>query len=60
MPDKLRTAVMRKHGMSQTDDDEDESGFWDVGYWDASWDLMDLAQVHWDSLLLRCGDALSR
>jgi hypothetical protein len=47
VPDKLKTAVMRKHGAEDIKDDED-----DWRFWDASWELMDLAQAHWDGILL--------
>ena len=47
VPDKLKIAVMRKHGAEYIEDDED-----DWRFWEASWELMDLAQAHWDGLLL--------
>jgi hypothetical protein len=47
VPDKLKIAVMRKHGAEDIQDDED-----DWRFWNASWELMDLAQAHWDGFLL--------
>ena len=48
VPDKLKIEVMARHGAEDITDDED-----DWRFWDASWELMDLAQVHWDRFLLK-------
>jgi hypothetical protein len=48
VPEKLKITVMRKHGVEDSEDDED-----DWGFWEASWELMDLAQAHWDGFLLK-------
>jgi len=46
LPGELTEAVMRKHGI--TGDDYD-----DCSYWEASWELMDLAETHWGPVLIR-------
>lgn len=46
LPVQLHKAVMAKHGVTE-DTDEDDC------YWDASWELMDLAEAHWTQTLLR-------
>ena len=41
-------AVMRKHGVSEEDDDDEE---W--RYWEASWEAMDIAESKWATLVER-------
>jgi hypothetical protein len=45
LPTQLQEAVMAKHGVTEDSDD-------DGGYWEASWELMDLAEAHWQKALL--------
>jgi hypothetical protein len=45
VPDKLKIEVMATHGAEDITED-------DWRFWDASWELIDLAQVHWDRFLL--------
>ena len=40
IPQKTKEAVMAKHGVDHDPDD-------DSPYWEASWELMDLAEDHW-------------
>jgi hypothetical protein len=40
IPQKTKEAVMVKHGVDHDSDD-------DSSFWEASWELMDLAQIHW-------------
>jgi len=48
LPDQLCEAVMARHGYSEDSDDEEERR-----YWEASWELMDLAEAHWQQSLLK-------
>ena len=40
LPDQIKEEVMARHGVTEDSDD-------DVGFWEASWELMDLAEAHW-------------
>jgi hypothetical protein len=46
LPEALCEAIMAKHGVTEKSDD-------DFGYWEASWELMDLAETHWQQSLLK-------
>jgi hypothetical protein len=46
LPDPVCEAVMEKHGVTAESDD-------DFGYWEAAWELMDLAEAQWRQPLLR-------
>jgi hypothetical protein len=48
LPDEVCEAVMARHGYSADSDDGDE---W--RYWEASWELMDLAEAHWQRALMK-------
>ncbi len=50
--DELFEAVMDKHGYTDDADEED-----DWRFWEASFELMDRAQAHWDAALRRALDA---
>lgn len=45
IPQKTKEAVMAKHGVDYDSDN-------DSPYWEASWELMDLAQDHWRGSIL--------
>jgi len=53
LPGQLQETVMAKHGIT----DEVFGGEWspddESHYWEASWELMDLAETHWEETLLR-------
>ncbi|MGH8546713.1 MAG: hypothetical protein ACREX3_24480, partial [Gammaproteobacteria bacterium] len=44
IPEEIKQTVMTKHGVDHDSDD-------DLPYWEASWELMDLAQAHWQRLI---------
>jgi hypothetical protein len=46
--ERLKIAVMARCGVDDITDDES-----DWRFWDASWELMDLAQEHWNLFLLK-------
>lgn len=46
LPAQLHEAVMARHGVIEDSDDE-----W--CYWEASWELMDLAEAYWQPTALR-------
>ncbi len=46
VPGRVNESVMAKHGVTEDSDDE-----WP--FWEASWELMDLAEEHWQSVVLR-------
>lgn len=46
LPALLHETVMARHGVSEDSDD-------DCGYWEASWELMDLAEAHWQQTVIR-------
>jgi hypothetical protein len=48
LPDELCEAVMTKNGCT---DDPDSDEPW--CYWDASWELMDMAEAYWQQALLK-------
>ena len=48
LPDQLRETVMTRHGYTEDSDDDD-----DWRYWEASWELMDLAEAYWQPTVLR-------
>jgi hypothetical protein len=50
LPDRLMDAVMAKHGVVDNSDDDSDD---DIRYWEASWELMDLAEAHWKKALER-------
>jgi hypothetical protein len=52
LPDELFESVLTKHGYTEESDDDEP---W--RYWEASWELMDMAEAYWQQTLLK---ALSR
>ena len=48
IPQRLKIKVMAQHGVADIVDDDDEER-----YWEASWELMDLAEAHWDPAVAR-------
>lgn len=46
LPVQLHEAVMARHGASEDSDN-------DWGYCEASWELMDLAEAHWQQTVIR-------
>jgi hypothetical protein len=48
LPDEVCEAVMARHGYSEDSADDEE---W--RYWEASWELMDLAEAHWQRALMK-------
>lgn len=42
VPESVEAAVMKRHGVTGSDDDEE-----DWRFWEASWELMDRAEAHW-------------
>jgi len=55
MPDNLMDSVLAKHGydpdLDCDDDDEHEENYWKER--EASWEMMDLAEVHWLNGVMR-------
>lgn len=49
IPQKTKEAVMAKHGVDYDSDN-------DSPYWEASWELMDLAQDHWQKSMREVGN----
>jgi hypothetical protein len=48
VPQELWKAVLSKHGATEDPDDNDDST-----YWQASWELMDLAEAYWQQTIVR-------
>lgn len=51
LPDELKESVMAKHGVT-ADSSDDECEIDDTGYWEATWELMDLAEAYWQDAVL--------
>ena len=48
IPQELLESTMEKHKIDENGDTIGEDEFELVGYWEAQWELMDLAGKHWD------------
>ena len=46
VPDEVVEAVFAKHGYTEDSNDDD-------AFWEASWELMDLAEGHWQQTLIK-------
>ena len=46
VPEEVETAVFAKHGYTEDSNDDD-------GFWEASWELEELAKAHWQQTLIK-------
>jgi hypothetical protein len=53
VPAHLQEALMAKHGITGEVFDAEWSAEDESSYWEASWELMDLAEAHWERTLLK-------
>jgi hypothetical protein len=52
LPAHLQEAVMARHCITAEVFDGEWSAGDESSYWEASWELMDLAEAHWEWILL--------